>query len=140
MSPEPIARNRTCEDNRSNRPGAGGLSFDAAADAQGRLGGPPVHFHGAAVADQRELEIELGYFTREQSKGREYVSDPKPVLNYGSGRTQRLSAKRNLTGDIDVVDAGLFLKAVLKEGLLQEKPGVPDVVFFNAALKRRGTE
>ena len=51
-----------------------------------------------------------------------------------------MSAKRNPTGDIDVVDAGLFLKAALKEGLLQEKPDVPDVVFINAALKRRGTE
>ena len=65
---------------------------------------------------------------------------PSLVLNYGSGRTQRLLAKRNPTGDIDVVDAGLFLKAALKEGLLEEKPGVPGVVFINAALKRRGTE
>ncbi len=42
MSPEPIARNRTRDDNRSSRPGASGLSVDAAAHALGRLGGPPV--------------------------------------------------------------------------------------------------
>src|SRR5437879_7337778 len=82
----------------------------------------------AAVADQRELEIELGYFTLEQSKGENTFRIPSLVLNYGAWKNTEIVGEfrieRNPTGGIDVVDPGLFLKAVLKEGLLQEKPGV----------------
>src|SRR5213076_1404630 len=50
------------------------------------------------------------------------------VLNYGAWKNTEIVGEfrieRNPRGDIDVVDPGLFLKAVLKEGLLQEKPGV----------------
>ena len=82
----------------------------------------------AAVADQRDLEIELGYFTLEQSKGENTFRIPSLVLNYGAWKNTEIVGEfrieRNPRGDIDVVDPGLFLKAVLKEGLLQEKPGV----------------
>src|SRR3989442_5194330 len=82
----------------------------------------------AAVADQRDLEIELGYFTLEQSKGENTFRIPSLVLNYGAWKNTEIVGEfrieRNPRGAIDVVDPGLFLKAVLKEGLLQEKPGV----------------
>ena len=38
----------------------------------------PFISRDAAVPSQREPEIELGYFTLEQSKGGEHVSDPEP--------------------------------------------------------------
>src|SRR5947208_3283134 len=82
----------------------------------------------AAVADQRDLEIELGYFTLEQSKGENTFRIPSLVLNYGAWKNTEIVGEfrieRNPRGDIDVVDPGLFLKTVLREGLLQEKPGV----------------
>ena len=82
----------------------------------------------AAVADQRDLEIELGYFTLEQSKGENTFRIPSLVLNYGAWKNSEIVGEfrieRNPGGDIDIVDPGLFLKTVLKEGLLQEKPGV----------------
>ena len=82
----------------------------------------------AAVADQRDLEIELGYFALEQAKGENTFRVPSLVLNYGAWKNTEIVGEfrieRNPRGDIDVVDPGLFLKAVLKEGLLQEKPGV----------------
>ena len=82
----------------------------------------------AAVADQRDLEIELGYFALEQAKGENTFRVPSLVLNYGARKNTEIVGEfrieRNPRGDIDVVDPGLFLKAVLKEGLLQEKPGV----------------
>ena len=37
----------------------------------------------AAVADPKELEIELGYFTWERDRGKNTFITPKVVLNYG---------------------------------------------------------
>jgi hypothetical protein len=82
----------------------------------------------AAVADQRDLEIELGYFTLEQSKGENTFRIPSLTLNYGAWKNTEIVGEfrieRNPRGDIDVVDPGVSLKTVLREGLLQEKPGV----------------
>src|SRR5207247_2040889 len=92
----------------------------------------------AAVADQRDLEIELGYFALEQAKGENTFRVPSLVLNYGAWKNTEIVGEfrieRNPRGDIDVVDPGLFLKAVLKEGLLQEKPGVSFAIEAGALL------
>ena len=37
----------------------------------------------AAVADPKEMEIELGYFTLERDRGKNTFIIPKVVLNYG---------------------------------------------------------
>src|SRR5262245_42238882 len=82
----------------------------------------------AAVADPHEVEIELGYFTLEHDTGENTFIIPSLVLNYGLRRDIEVVGEFRLerapTGDIDLVDPGLSLKAVLKEGLLQEKPGL----------------
>jgi hypothetical protein len=82
----------------------------------------------AAVADPHEVEIELGYFTLEHDTGENTFIIPSLVLNYGLRRDLEVVGEFRLerapTGDIDLVDPGLSLKAVLKEGLLQEKPGL----------------
>ena len=82
----------------------------------------------AAVADPHEVEIELGYFTLDHDTGENTFTIPSLVLNYGLRRdlevVGELRLERAPTGDIDLVDPGLSLKTVLKEGLLQEKPGL----------------
>jgi hypothetical protein len=82
----------------------------------------------AAVADPNEVEVELGYFTLEQAKEEKSFTIPSLVLNYGLRRDIEVVGEFRLerapTGDIDLVDPGLSLKAVLKEGVLQEKQGV----------------
>ncbi len=82
----------------------------------------------AAVADPQEVEIELGYFTLEQDTGQTTFTIPSLVLNYGLRRGIEIVGEFRLdtdsTGDVDLVDPGLFVKAILKEGLLQEKEGL----------------
>jgi hypothetical protein len=82
----------------------------------------------AAVADPQEVEIELGYFTIEHDTGENTFTIPSLVLNYGLRRNIEVVGEFRLErapmGDIDLVDPALSLKAVLKEGVLQEKPGL----------------
>jgi len=82
----------------------------------------------AAVADPKEVEIELGYFNLQRAKRENTFSIPKLVLNYGLLRDVEIvgefRVERSPTANWDVVDPGLFLKAVLKEGILQEKNGI----------------
>jgi hypothetical protein len=79
------------------------------------------------VADPKEVEIELGYFTLEHDQGENAFTIPNLVLNYGLRRdievVGEFRLERDPMGDLDLGDPGLSLKAVLKEGLLQEKPG-----------------
>ena len=82
----------------------------------------------AAVVDSREVEIELGYFTLERTQGENTFTIPSLVLNYGLltnvELVGELRVQQNPTQTIDVVDPGLFVKAVLKEGILQGKDGI----------------
>ncbi len=82
----------------------------------------------AAVADPNEMEIELGYFTLARTNGKDTFLIPEVVLNYGIARNWEavgeFKVQRSPAADLDVVDAGMFLKAVLKEGVLQEKQGL----------------
>jgi hypothetical protein len=82
----------------------------------------------AAVVDPQEVEIELGYFTLERTEGENTFIIPSLVVNYGLCKNVEivgeLRIERSPTGAVDVVDAGLFLKMVLKEGVLQGKDGI----------------
>ncbi len=82
----------------------------------------------AAVADPKELEIELGYFNLERTEGRNTFIVPKTVLNYGLVRNLEIVGEFQVTKrqgeDAQLTDSALFLKAVLKEGILQEKEGI----------------
>jgi hypothetical protein len=92
----------------------------------------------AAVADPKEVEIELGYFTLERDQGENTFTIPSLVLNYGLRReievVGEFRVERAPMGDIDLVDPGLSLKAVLKEGLLQGKPGLSVALEAGALL------
>jgi hypothetical protein len=82
----------------------------------------------AAVADPHEVEIELGYFTLEHDTGENTFTIPSLVLNYGfwSGFevVGEFRLERDPTGELNLVDPGLSVKAVLKEGVLQEREGL----------------
>ncbi len=82
----------------------------------------------AAVADPKEVEIELGYFNLERTAGRNTFIVPKAVLNYGIVRDLEIVGEFQIETPPDqsaqVAEPGLFLKAVLKEGILQEKEGM----------------
>jgi hypothetical protein len=98
----------------------------------------------AAVADPKEMEIELGYFTLERNKGKNTFIVPKVVLNYGLIRNLELVGEFGVEepphGTVRLQDTALSLKAVLKEGVLQEKPGVSFAVEAGPLLPSTGRE
>lgn len=97
----------------------------------------------AAVADVKEMEIEFGYFTLERDKGKNTFIIPKVVLNYGLIRNLELvgefGVEEPTRGSVRLADPALSLKAVLKEGVLQEKPGVSFAVEAGPLLPPTGT-
>ncbi len=82
----------------------------------------------AAVADPKVMEVELGYFNLERAKGENTFIAPKVVLNYGIIRDLEVVGEFEVAKSpgegLQLVDPGLFLKAVLKEGVLQEQEGL----------------
>ena len=80
----------------------------------------------AAVAEPSEVEIELGYFNLDRTGRENTISTPHVVLNYGIAKNLELVAEFNLqvSPDVELTDPSLSLKGVLREGLLQDKPGV----------------
>jgi hypothetical protein len=79
----------------------------------------------AAVADPREVEIELGYFNLERTHGENTIATPSMVLNYGFTKGLELVGEFRLevSPEIEVRDPGVSIKAVLREGVLQDKAG-----------------
>jgi hypothetical protein len=98
----------------------------------------------AAVADLKEMEIELGYFNLEREKGRNTFIVPKVVLNYGLIQNLELVGEFGVEepshGSVRLTDPGLSLKAVLKEGVLQEKSGVSFAVEAGPLLPSTNRE
>jgi hypothetical protein len=92
----------------------------------------------AAVAGPQEVEAELGYFTLERDKGENSFIIPRVVLNYGLFRNWEAVAEfavlRSPDGDVNLIDPALFVKAVLKEGVLQEKTGLSIAVEVGPLL------
>jgi len=82
----------------------------------------------AAVADPKEVEIELGYFTLEREKDENAFIIPRVVLNYGLFKNWEAVAefaiRRAPDADVDVIDPAISLKGVVKEGVLQDKEGL----------------
>src|SRR3982750_1243910 len=91
----------------------------------------PFDSTDAAVADVGELEIELGPVGFRRSDAERTVIAPAYVLNYGFAKNWELvlegQAEHPLPPAEDtrsrLVGNGLFLKGVLKEGVLQDKSG-----------------
>src|SRR5256712_456399 len=80
----------------------------------------------AAVADPREVEIEVGYFTLERTRQENTITTPSVVLNYGFAKNWEAVGEFRVEASpsLEITDPGLSVKGVLKEGVLQEKEGV----------------
>src|SRR5262249_9643532 len=81
----------------------------------------------AAVVERARMEIELGYLTLVRTRGENTFVIPQVVLNYGLTPTLELvgefqGEEAPETGP-QLVGPALSLKAVLREGILQEQAG-----------------
>ncbi len=98
----------------------------------------------AAVADVKEMEVEIGYFNLERERGKNTFIVPKAVLNYGLVRNLELvgefAVEEPPHGPVRLADPALSLKAVLKEGVLQEKSGVSFAVEAGLLLPSTNRE
>ena len=90
----------------------------------------------AAVADPKECEIELGYFNLAHTRHENTITSPSLVLNYGFVTNWEVVAEFTVEAspEFEVTDPGLFVKGVLKEGVLQDKPGLSIAVEAGALL------
>jgi hypothetical protein len=98
----------------------------------------------AAVADPREVEVEFGYFNLERADKENTFIVPQVVVNYG------MSQDWEVVGEFDVekppdaaaklVNPGLFLKGVLKEGVLQRQEGVSIAIEAGPLLPSAASE
>src|ERR1700733_5373348 len=87
----------------------------------------------AAVADNGEFELELGPFGYLQQGVDHYLIAPNVVANWGISGGREIVLQGNgqtlLNSDpaqprSSVTDTGIFLKQVLRDGVLQDKTGV----------------
>jgi hypothetical protein len=82
----------------------------------------------ADVADKGEIEIEFGYFNWERADDENSYITPQLVFNYGLTDTLELVGEfevEHQSGEkSQLVDPGLFLKSVLKPGVLQGRQGL----------------
>ena len=80
----------------------------------------------AAVADPKEVEIELGYFNLERTGRQNSIATPSMVLNYGVAKNLELVGEFRLevSPQVEISDPGLSLKGVVKEGVLQDRLGL----------------
>src|ERR687888_1225323 len=92
----------------------------------------------AAVVERARMEIELGYLTLVRTQGEHTFMIPQVVLNYGLTPTLELVGEfkgEEAPGTApQLVDPALSLKAVLREGILQEKVGVSIAVEMGLLL------
>src|SRR5262249_55192962 len=92
----------------------------------------------AAVVERARMEIELGYLTLVRTQGEKTFMIPQVVLNYGLAPTLELVGE--LKGEEgpetgpQLIDPALSLKAVLREGILQEKAGASVAVEIGLLL------
>jgi len=88
------------------------------------------------VADRGEVEIELGYFNLERAHHENTIATPSLVLNYGFAKNFELVGEFRLevSPDVEITDPAVSLKGVLKEGVLQDKPGLSVAVEASLLL------
>jgi len=103
----------------------------------------PFDSTDAAVADPGEFELELGPVGRLREGSKRFDIVPAVVANYGiSGERELvLQGERQVSLDRDageprssLVDNELFIKQVLRDGVLQEKSGVSVATEYGLLL------
>ena len=80
--------------------------------------------------------MELGSFNLEHTRHENTITTPSLVLNYGFLTNWEVVAEFTVEAspEFEVTDPGLFVKGVLREGVLQDKPGLSIAVEAGALL------
>src|SRR5215470_5253972 len=109
--------------------------------SQAALAYRPFNGTDAAVADPGQIELELGpiqYFELGQAPT---LFSPDVVFNYGIGERWELVLQGRLAHELlpdsqgpNLIDNGVFLKGILREGSLQDKPGPSIATEFGLLL------
>lgn len=98
----------------------------------------PFKSTDADVVAMHEVEVEFGALTVERDDGETGYVAPSVVLNYGLLDTLELVGEFELEKPPDesweVADPGIFLKALLKRGVLQDQSGVSVAIEAGALL------
>jgi hypothetical protein len=95
----------------------------------------------AAVAEPGVLELELGPIQYFEAGSTPVLISPDFVINYGIGERWELVLQGRLAHELlpdsqgpDLINNGVFLKSVLREGVLQDKPGPSIATEFGLLL------
>ncbi len=95
----------------------------------------------ASVVDRNKLEIELGLFTLSHDDGNDEIVVPSLILNYGILKNWEVVGefdvqvyKEDKDRNFELKDPALFVKGVLREGILQEQEGPSVAVEFGVLL------
>jgi hypothetical protein len=84
------------------------------------------------------MEVELGYLSLKRVERNNTIVTPQMVLNYGFVRNWEVVGEFTIENPSDadarLVDPGLFLKAVMKEGILQNKDGLSFAIEMGPLL------
>jgi hypothetical protein len=101
----------------------------------------PFNGTDAAVAEPGVVELELGPLQYFELGSTPLLFSPDVVLNYGIGERWELVLQGRLAHELlpdsqgpNLVDNGVFLKGVLREGSLQNKPGPSIATEFGLLL------
>jgi hypothetical protein len=101
----------------------------------------PFDSTDAAVADPREVEIELGPVAYTDSQHASVIEAPVVTVNAGLGDSWEavLDAARAVTHspnehDLEAIETALLLKHVLRDGVLQEQAGWSIATEFGVLL------
>jgi hypothetical protein len=101
----------------------------------------PFNGTDAAVADPGEVELELGPIQYFELGSVPVLFSPDVVFNYGIGPRWEFVLQGRLAHELlpdsqgpNLVDNGVFLKGVLREGTLQDKPGPSIAAEFGLLL------
>jgi hypothetical protein len=117
------------------------LLSSALADSHEALAYRPFNGTDAAVAEPGFLELELGPIQYFEVGSTPILFSPDVVLNYGIGERWELVLQGRLAHELlpdsqgpNLIDNGVFLKGVLREGTLQDKPGPSIATEFGLLL------
>ena len=101
----------------------------------------PFNGTDAAVAEPGVVELELGPMQYFELGSAPTLFSPDVVINYGIGERWELVLQGRLAHELlpdsqgpNLVDNGVFLKGVLREGSLQDKPGPSIATEFGLLL------
>ena len=116
------------------------LAISVLFQADAALAYRPFDGTDAAVADPGEMEVELQPAGARSSEGQKTLIAPATVINYGFAKNWeavlegRLETPLPTSGPTSFTDGGLFLKHILRPGVLQDQTGPSIATEFGVLL------